>query len=91
MRLCKLNPATPALAVTYAFIISAGAAANIWINHVAKGSWDFYPVAEMIRVLCSLFILLICGTTRGLMRMSYRALPTIPLAFRLAWRHKRIR
>jgi hypothetical protein len=57
---------TLVLAVAYAFIISAGAAANIWINHVAKGSWDFYPVAEILWVLCSIFALTICGTTRGL-------------------------
>ncbi|HEY5042769.1 MAG TPA: hypothetical protein VIK53_12280 [Verrucomicrobiae bacterium] len=66
MRLCKLNTPTLVLAVAYAFIISASAVANIWINHVAKGSWDFYPVAEILWVLCSIFILAICGTTRGL-------------------------
>jgi hypothetical protein len=66
MRPCKFNNLTLVLAVAYAFIISVGAIANIWINHIAKGSWDFYPVAEILWVLCSIFVLTICGTTRGL-------------------------
>jgi hypothetical protein len=60
------NTPTLPLAVAYAFIISAEAVVNLWINHIAKGSWDFYLIAEILWVLCSIFVLAICGTTRGL-------------------------
>ncbi|HEY1717747.1 MAG TPA: hypothetical protein VGH42_05555 [Verrucomicrobiae bacterium] len=70
----RVNTSTLVLAVAYAFIISAEAVANLWINHVAKGSWDFYLVAEILWVLCSIFILPMCGTTRGLV-LAVIALP----------------
>ena len=66
MRLSTLTTPTLLLVVAYTFIIGVGAVVNLWINHVAKGSWDFYPVAEVFWVLCSISILPMCRTTRGL-------------------------
>ena len=50
------------LTIAYALSLAAGAAANIRINFIAKGStWDFYPAAEILWVLCSVVVLLRCA------------------------------
>jgi hypothetical protein len=67
MRLFNFKTPTLALIVAYAVALAAGAAANIRINFIAKGStWDFYPAAEILWVLCSVAILAMCGSTKRL-------------------------
>jgi hypothetical protein len=67
LRELKLNHLTLALIVAYALVLSAGAAANIWINYLGKGStWDIYPAAESFWVLCSVVVVLLCGSMRRL-------------------------
>jgi hypothetical protein len=76
MRVFKLKKPTPALIVVYAVALSTGAAANIRINFIAKGSaWDFYPAAEILWVLCSVAILAMCGS------MKHLAIAVIALLF----------
>ena len=51
MRLLKLNRSMLVLTIAYALSLTAGAAANIRINFIAKGStWDLYPAAEILWV-----------------------------------------
>ena len=67
MRVFKLKTPMPALFVAYGFALNVGAAANIRINYVAKGSaWDFYPAVEILWVLCSVAVLAMCGSMERL-------------------------
>jgi len=48
---------TRALAIAYTLALVATGAANIGINYYAKGwTWDLYPVAECVWVLCSIAV-----------------------------------
>jgi hypothetical protein len=67
MRHLKLNHPVVVLFIAYTIILSAGAAANIWINYVGKGLvWDIYPLAKPFWAPCSILVVVICGSTRRL-------------------------
>ncbi len=66
MRLLMLSTPSRRLTVIYPVALSVGGAVNIWINHVAKGSWDFYLIAQIVWVLCSIFVVAICSSIKRL-------------------------